>query len=54
MDSPQKTAAAMSAVMVYIQQEEIARAQAPVAVPPEIYHSLHTLYQQLKAFFGES
>lgn len=53
MDNPKKTAAAMSAVMVYLQQQEIARARAPIPVPPEIYQSLHTLYQQLKQFFEE-
>jgi hypothetical protein len=51
MESSQKTAAAMSAVMAYIQQQEAAQARAPIPVPPEIYHGMFALYRQLKDFF---
>jgi len=53
MDSPKETAAAMSAVMAYIRDQETAAAahNAPVAIPAEVYRQLQALYGQLQQIF---
>ena len=53
MDNSQKTAAAMSAVMAYIRDQEAAAAahNAPVAIPADVYRQLHALYRQLQQLF---
>jgi len=53
MDNSQKTAAAMSAVMAYIRDQEAAAAahNAPVTIPADVYRQLHALYRQLQQLF---
>ncbi|MFH1984843.1 MAG: hypothetical protein ABIL58_23635 [Pseudomonadota bacterium] len=53
MDNSVKTAAAMSAVMTYIRDQEAAAAahNAPVAIPAEVYRQLQALYRELQQFF---
>jgi len=53
MDQTRKAAAAMSAVMSYIRQEEeaVARHNAPVTIPADVYRQLEGLYRQLRRMF---
>lgn len=51
MEKEKKKAAAIAAVMNYIQEEEVCSPHQTVAISAPLYHQLMGLYQHLKQIF---